>query len=27
MDELGPYIVIDDVTSAEILMIAQIFED
>jgi len=27
MDEFGPYIVIDDVTSAEILIIAQIFED
>lgn len=27
MDELGPYIVIDDVTSAEMLIIAQIFED
>ncbi len=27
VDELGPYVVIDDVTSAEILMIAQIFED
>ncbi|MEM5544981.1 hypothetical protein WNY61_19815 [Sulfitobacter sp. AS92] len=27
MDELGPYIVIDNVTSAEILIIAQIFED
>ena len=26
MDKLGPYIVIDDVTSAEILTIAQIFE-
>lgn len=27
MDKLGPYIVIDDVTSAEILIIAQIFEN
>ena len=27
MDEFGPYIVIDDVTSAEILIIAQIFKD
>lgn len=27
MDTLGPYIVIDDVTSAEILTIAQIFEN
>lgn len=27
MDKFGPYIVIDDVTSAEILIIAQIFED
>ncbi|MEP4986172.1 MAG: hypothetical protein ABJV68_00500 [Paracoccaceae bacterium] len=27
MDEFGPYIVIDDVTPAEILIIAQIFED
>jgi len=26
MDKLGPYIVIDDVTSAEILIIAQLFE-
>lgn len=27
MDERGPYIVIDDVTSAEMLIIAQIFDD
>jgi hypothetical protein len=26
MDKLGPYIVINDVTSAEVLVIAQIFE-
>jgi|3_EtaG_2_1085321.scaffolds.fasta_scaffold20190_2 hypothetical protein len=27
MDELGPYVVIDDVTSADVLIIAQILED
>jgi hypothetical protein len=27
MDELGPYVVIDDVSSAEVLIIAQILED
>ena len=27
MDRLGPYIVVDDVTSAEVLIVAQILED